>query len=401
MCITLQKYNIFRKLHHQKHKKTRFLAFLHTVHSHNCYFIVNFAIEKKLLLMKSKIRIKDIAERAGVSVGTVDRVLHKRPNVSKTALEKVEKALEEMNYQPNAYASALAYNKSFHFYFFLPWHSFEAYWDEVEDGAHKAETYRADFHINVEFVYYRRFEEESFEAEAQKIIEANPDGVVVVPSTLEKTRMLTNVLHERNIPFVMLDSYMPDLQPLAFFGQDSFASGYFAAKMFMLLANQEKQVMLMRHIHDGKFSSKQQANREVGFRHYMLDHYPEIEIVQLDMPTDTSRKKYDSLLDAFFQKYPNIHHCITLNARAHTIGDYLLRQNKRNCQVMGYDMVPKNVECLRRGSVSFLIAQHAYQQGYECIDALFRAVVLKQKVEPVNYMPIELITKENYTFYKR
>ena len=42
--------------------------------------------------MTDKIRIKDIAERAGVSVGTVDRVLHERPNVSKSAREKVEKA---------------------------------------------------------------------------------------------------------------------------------------------------------------------------------------------------------------------------------------------------------------------------------------------------------------------
>ncbi len=40
--------------------------------------------------MAEKIRIKDIAERAGVSVGTVDRVLHDRPNVSKPAREKVE-----------------------------------------------------------------------------------------------------------------------------------------------------------------------------------------------------------------------------------------------------------------------------------------------------------------------
>ena len=35
--------------------------------------------------MTEKIRIKDIAERAGVSVGTVDRVLHDRPNVSAPA----------------------------------------------------------------------------------------------------------------------------------------------------------------------------------------------------------------------------------------------------------------------------------------------------------------------------
>ena len=46
--------------------------------------------------MAEKIRIKDIAERAGVSVGTVDRVLHKRPNVSESALKRVEKVLKEM-----------------------------------------------------------------------------------------------------------------------------------------------------------------------------------------------------------------------------------------------------------------------------------------------------------------
>ena len=54
--------------------------------------------------MNEKIRIKDIAERAGVSVGTVDRVLHERPNVSKPAREKVEKALREMIYHPQFFS---------------------------------------------------------------------------------------------------------------------------------------------------------------------------------------------------------------------------------------------------------------------------------------------------------
>ena len=73
--------------------------------------------------MPEKIRIKDIAERAGVSVGTVDRVLHNRPNVSTKARQKVEEAFREGNYKPNAYASALAYNKSYAFYVLLPQHN--------------------------------------------------------------------------------------------------------------------------------------------------------------------------------------------------------------------------------------------------------------------------------------
>ena len=82
--------------------------------------------------MSDRIRIKDIALRAGVSVGTVDRVIHNRANVSKKAVEKVREALEEMDYQPNMYASALAYNKKYLFILLIPKHDKEAYWDEVE-----------------------------------------------------------------------------------------------------------------------------------------------------------------------------------------------------------------------------------------------------------------------------
>ena len=70
--------------------------------------------------MAEKIRIKDIAERAGVSAGTVDRVLHGRPNVSPEARKKVEQALREMDYHPNMYASALAFNKAYHFIVLMP-----------------------------------------------------------------------------------------------------------------------------------------------------------------------------------------------------------------------------------------------------------------------------------------
>ncbi len=40
-------------------------------------------------------------------------------------------------------------------------------------------------------------------------------------------------------------------------------------------------------------------------------------------------------------------------------------------------------------------------QGYYCVDALFKAIVLKKKVPPVNYMPIEILSKENVEFYQR
>ena len=357
--------------------------------------------QTKLKTMAEKIRIKDIAERAGVSVGTVDRVLHDRPNVSKPAREKVEQALKEMNYQPNMYASALAYNKSYTFYLLIPKHESEAYWEEIEEGARKCEDVRRDFHVDVEIRFYERSNEESFRQAGDDILAQSPEGVIVVPSSLEVTREFTEKLHQHGIPFILLDSYMPDLRPLSFFGQDSFCSGFFAAKMLMMIAYKEKEIMLMRQTKDGRVVSKQQDNREVGFRHYMHDHFPQVKIIDLDLPLNGTRAEYTKMMEKYFAEHPDTHHCMTMTSKAHIVGDFLLKTNRRDVQIMGYDMVEKNARCLREGSISFLIAQHAYMQGYSCVETLFRAIVLKKKVTPVNYMPIELLMKENVDFYRR
>ncbi len=350
---------------------------------------------------KEIITIKDIAARAGVSTGTVDRVLHNRPNVSKVALEKVNKALEELDYRPNMYASALAYNKTYNFYCVLPKHEQEAYWDEIEEGALACSEFRRDFGISLKFMYYERFNAAAFTRMVREFFSAKIDGVIIVPTTLEQTARFTEKLTERQIPYVLLDSYMPDLKPLTFFGQDSFASGYLAAKMLMLIAGKEKEIALVKQTRDGKVGSKQQANRETGFRHFMVDHHPDIKITEVDLPLDDEHKDYDNILEEFFKTHPLVHHCITFNSKAHLVGEFLQKTNRRHIQIMGYDMVPKNEQCIRQGSISFLIAQHAYQQGYASVDALFNAIVMKRAVNPINYMPIEILTRENVDFYRR
>ena len=169
----------------------------------------------------------------------------------------------------------------------------------------------------------------------------------------------------------------------------------------MMVAAKEKEIMIMKQMRNGNVASKQQENRETGFRHYMHDHFPEVKITDLNLPLDEERDKYAQILEDFFQSHKHVHHCIAFNSKAHIVGEFLQSSNRRNVQIMGYDMVEKNARCLRQGSISFLIAQHAYMQGYSCVETLFEAIVLKKEVEPVNYMPIELLTKENVEFYRR
>jgi len=169
----------------------------------------------------------------------------------------------------------------------------------------------------------------------------------------------------------------------------------------MMLAPGETDIMLMKQMRNGNVASKQQENRETGFRHYMHDHFPKVKIHEVNLSLDDKPEQYDKVLEKFFSEHQQVHHCITFNSRAYLVGEFLLKSNRRNVQIMGYDMVPRNAECVRQGSISFLIAQHAYMQGYACIQTLFDAIVLKKEVDPVNYMPIELLTRENIDFYRR
>lgn len=59
-----------------------------------------------------RIKIKEVAKKAGVGVGTVSRVLNKREHVSSATKERVIEAIEELDYQPHAIARSLSSKKT-------------------------------------------------------------------------------------------------------------------------------------------------------------------------------------------------------------------------------------------------------------------------------------------------
>ncbi|WP_321423761.1 LacI family DNA-binding transcriptional regulator [uncultured Bacteroides sp.] len=348
--------------------------------------------------LPERIRIKDIARLADVSVGTVDRVIHGRSGVSESSKKRVEEILKQLDYQPNMYASALASNKKYLFICLLPQHLEGEYWTAVEKGLNDAVTAYSDFNLSMKLYYYDPYDYTSFISAGKEIIAETPDGVLIAPTVFEFTRKFTDQLSGLSIPYIFIDSNIPDLHPLAFYGQNSERSGYFAAKMLMLMAGKTEEIAIFRQIKEGIIGSNQQENREKGFRTYMNEHFPSCHIAELNLQPKSPNED-EQLLDAFFEEHPSLTCGITFNSKVHIVGEYLEEKNIKKLNLIGYDLLERNVACLKNGSVSMLIAQQPEIQGYNSIKALCDQLIFKKEVNTINYMPIDLLTAETVDFY--
>ena len=88
--------------------------------------------------MNKKVRLKDIAKLANVSVGTVDRVIHQRGEVAEESYKKVMEIVEKTGYTPNLIARTLGSNKSFTIIAVIPDPAQDEYWKFADDGVAQA-----------------------------------------------------------------------------------------------------------------------------------------------------------------------------------------------------------------------------------------------------------------------
>ena len=104
------------------------------------------------------VTINDVAKAAGVSKGTVDRVIHNRGEVSLKSREKVLKVIEELGYKPNVYASMLASQKKRTICCIIPEYSEGDFWSLTAKGIVEAGETAARYGISVDVVTYDQYE---------------------------------------------------------------------------------------------------------------------------------------------------------------------------------------------------------------------------------------------------
>ena len=111
--------------------------------------------------MARQLKVKEIAERAGVSAGTVDRVLHNRGKVSEEKSIAVERVLGEIKYKTNIHSSAIALRKGYRLVVCTPTALKGEYWGAVKRGIEQAVDEYSDIDIHCTWISYDQFDIQS------------------------------------------------------------------------------------------------------------------------------------------------------------------------------------------------------------------------------------------------
>lgn len=345
------------------------------------------------------IGVKEIARLANVSLATVDRVLHNRTGVSEATKAKIQKIIKRLNYRPNILARRLASGKVYRFAALIPAVSEEtAYWQAPLNGINRAEAELSQYGIKVERYLFDQNDKKSFHSKAKLILDSEIDGVVLAPSFMEESVHFTNSCKELKIPYVFINSDIPAQESLCYIGPELFKSGYLAASLAgysksesgkILVVNIVKEIDNQHHV----------VRKEEGFRTYFQEKKIKAEIVEINI-SQTDYKAVERRLTEVFEQNPNITAVFVTNSRVFSVAKFLEKRSLKDILLIGYDYIEENIQYLKNGRIDFLICQKPEEQGYRGIMALYHHLILKIPIANIEYMPIDIITKENYEFYK-
>ena len=326
----------------------------------------------------SNIRIVDIAKMAGVSVGTVDRVIHNRGRVSEENRKKVQAILEMVHYQPNLMARSLASKKQYHFVAIIPSFTQGEYWEAISEGIDKVAAEMETYNITITKLFFDQYNNKTFD---------------------DITRNLLDEKLDRNeIPYVYVDSNIEGQHQLAYFGTESYDAGVIAARLLTDRLSPTSDILMARIVHSGKNDSNQGKNRRDGFCHYLKEVGFSGKLHEVELKISDSVYNF-AKLNEIFELNPGIKGAIIFNSTCYILGNYLKAREMQAVKLVGYDLIERNTQLLSEGVITALIAQRPERQGYEGIKSLCNYLLFKQKSEKVNLMPIDILLRENLKYY--
>lgn len=347
---------------------------------------------------KKLVGVKEIARRANVSIATVDRVLHDRSGVSESTKEKITAIIKELNYQPNLLARRLASGKTLHLVTLIPEVSEETdYWEVPLNGIIQAENEIKPYNVKITKLFFDMNDRQSFVKQAGIILKDKVDGVLLAPAFIEESIAFTNSCQKLKIPFVFINSDIPNQKSLCYYGPNLYHSGFSAAHLINYLIDKDAQILLV-NISKEIESDHHILRKEEGFMAY-FNNIQRKNIVKLNIrQTDYASVKKN--ISVSLKEHPNIKLIFVTNFRVSKVAQYMESISRQDILLIGYDFLKENTEYLKKGIIDFLICEKPQEQAYRGIRTLYQNLVFAVDIEKDYFMPIDIITKETYEFYR-
>jgi LacI family transcriptional regulator len=345
------------------------------------------------------IRIKDIALKAKVSTGTVDRVIHNRGKVAEKVRLRIQKIIDDSKYEPNLMARALGSKKQYRFAALVPDHEIDSYWHAPKAGIELAVKELRQYGVSVEQFVFNPFNVASYIEKATELTATNPEGIFLSPIFYHETLPFFEKWKKAGIPFVLFNTEIEDYGRLSYIGQDSYQSGKLAGKL-MHYGQSGPCSILVVHIDEKTSNAAHLVKKENGLRDYFgqVDSEKQYRIATLELdrsdPSDFNNK-----LSQAIDNTSDLKHIFVTTSKAHHVASFLEDRQIGHIKIIGYDLLSQNLHYLKKGTIGFLINQNPRRQGYLGIKQLADFLVFRKKVAKLKFLPLDIVTQENLNYY--
>lgn len=339
--------------------------------------------------------LKDIARQAGVSLATVDRVLHNRPGVRPDTVRRVKEAIERNAFQPHVAAAELARGRARRFAFVMP-SGPNPFMQQIEAYLGEMSAWLSARRLAVETVATDVFDP-SVLAASLEALSGDYDGVAVVALDHPGVRAAINDLVDAGTKVVTLVSDVPSSRRHHYVGIDNIAAGRTAGALVgRLVGPRAGKVAIVA----GSQGLRDHAERIFGFNQVMTSEFPGLDLLPVLEGRDEDTRS-EQVLARLLRDHSDIVGLYNVGAGtqgvARALNEKALNEPGREKHVVfvGHDVTVLTRKLLLQGVMDAAISQnpgHEARAAVRVLLALARGEPILSEQEKIR---IDIVMRDN------
>ncbi len=310
------------------------------------------------------VTIRQIAEIAGVSRGTVDRALNHRGRIDPQVADRILKIADELGYVPRSRKNMERAEWKIGVITQLAKYSFMK---EINKGIAAAGKEMKSRGIRVLIEEGLSVNENEMLHSIDRLAEQKIDALALMPIDSDPVRERLNELAEkRNIPIIAFNTDIVGTRRLAFIGMDNTQSGRAAAGLMGMLTRGTGRILVIT----GYFGNRVNSMRVEGFVSELKQSFPGLEIAGVHSSFDDAGELEKIVVNTMLG-VQGINGILIVSAGQSGLDRAFQRlRMDRRPYVISYDLTPWSRKALQGDKIDFLIDQDGYFQGYHAVNAL-------------------------------